>query len=136
MTINGLRLTKRIVLLMLGRPPRSTLFPYTTLFRSSSLCTPTPVLFPVHSHSSALPCVLPHQGSSLCTPTPGLFPVHPHTRALPCAPPHQGPSLRSEEQTSELQSRQYLVLCLLLDNKPTTLPIILVLFILLFIVFR
>src|SRR5215203_6536062 len=64
--------------LMIRRPPRSTLFPYTTLFRSRP------------------------------RPTPGL----PHP-----ACPRGRPRSRSEEHTSELQSRQYLVCRLLLEKK-------------------
>src|SRR5215203_2817943 len=64
---------------MIRRPPRSTLFPYTTLFRS---------------------------------PAPRRAPPGPHHRAGP-----QLPGRRSEEHTSELQSRQYLVCRLLLEKK-------------------
>src|SRR6202021_3854158 len=66
--------------LMIRRPPRSTLFPYTTLFRSSD--SPLPEV----RHTSA-----PN--------------------------PRNGVLLRSEEHTSELQSRQYLVCRLLLEKK-------------------
>src|SRR5258707_9719711 len=75
---------------MIRRPPRSTLFPYTTLFRS-------------HRR-------LPHRR-----------PRHPrysrHRRAVrfPVVPEHV--QRRSEEHTSELQSRQYLVCRLLLEKK-------------------
>src|SRR5215203_6814153 len=62
--------------LMIRRPPRSTLFPYTTLFRS-------------RRPRCSRPC------SRWCPPT----------------------STRSEEHTSELQSRQYLVCRLLLEKK-------------------
>src|SRR5438445_2049158 len=71
---------------MIRRPPRSTLFPYTTLFRSSST-------------RSRRPCA----------------------RSTRRARPHRDCSrrvdLRSEEHTSELQSRQYLVCRLLLEKK-------------------
>src|SRR5918911_3552199 len=67
--------------LMIRRPPRSTLFPYTTLFRSRS-----------GRPSGAL--VL-----------------------APCRPPSPSEYERSEEHTSELQSRQYLVCRLLLEKK-------------------
>src|SRR5258707_9827634 len=63
---------------MIRRPPRSTLFPYTTLFRSRSL-----------GRCERSPCF--HRFRGLCS--------------------------RSEEHTSELQSRQYLVCRLLLEKK-------------------
>src|SRR3712207_7994567 len=102
---------------MIRRPPRSTLFPYTTLFRSHSSVhpgTPTSTLQP-HQQS---PVLLP-QDCSQATP------VGPYTllwRSLPSPPPcsfgqSSWPQLsrgRSEEHTSELQSRQYLVCRLLL----------------------
>src|SRR3712207_7202034 len=76
---------------MIRRPPRSTLFPYTTLFRSRRRVRELQVR----------------------SPTPGH--IHPEGRNRPVAPP--GPSPRSEEHTSELQSRQYLVCRLLLEKK-------------------
>src|SRR3712207_7103217 len=84
---------------MIRRPPRSTLFPYTTLFRSSSRGTTT----------------------ALTTSSPTTSPLTPTTtasRTLGCA---RRTSSRSEEHTSELQSRQYLVCRLLLEkNKKST----------------
>src|SRR5215203_1243746 len=71
---------------MIRRPPRSTLFPYTTLFRS---------LPPSRRRSSP-----------------------------PARPRSSARSKRSEEHTSELQSRQYLVCRLLLEKKKTTLNVI------------
>src|SRR5215813_14724102 len=62
--------------LMIRRPPRSTLFPYTTLFRSAC-----------------------------------------HRHQLECKPGHWRYRLRSEEHTSELQSRPHLVCRLLLEKK-------------------
>src|SRR5690349_276331 len=76
---------------MMRRPPRSTLFPYTTLFRSYLL-------------------------NSL--PTGGF--VRPRTRAPSLVIPHVGSSTRSEEHTSELQSRRDLVCRLLLEKKKRT----------------
>src|SRR2546430_10311966 len=81
---------------MIRRPPRSTLFPYTTLFRSLS---PTPVLtnfggecpWPLRTPGNI--CSWNRQGS------------------------HAGP--RSEEHTSELQSQSNLVCRLLLEKKKT-----------------
>src|SRR5438445_6244044 len=78
---------------MMRRPPRSTLFPYTTLFRSLFFQTVAPerelILFRA-------------VGAYLRAPA-GLYPFR-----------------RSEEHTSELQSRQYLVCRLLLEKKNTT----------------
>src|SRR3712207_8416848 len=84
---------------MIRRPPRSTLFPYTTLFRSRP--------------------DLPDAGSR--RQLPGAR----RTRT-PSSPQTGGPKLtngipgRSEEHTSELQSRQYLVCRLLLEKKKIT----------------
>src|SRR3712207_8452404 len=93
---------------MMRRPPRSTLFPYTTLFRSRSL--------------GAL-------GAAALLARPALSHVprgdrHPGERVLRVVSPVEfaGPDParsghRSEEHTSELQSRQYLVCRLLLAKK-------------------
>src|SRR3712207_7623990 len=81
--------------LMIRRPPRSTLFPYTTLFRSR--------VFVVG--------VVWFAGASL------LCGLAPDVRTLIAARALQG--VRSEEHTSELQSRQYLVCRLLLEKKKT-----------------
>src|SRR5258707_6601352 len=81
---------------MIRRPPRSTLFPYTTLFRSigrmsqPDVCSPSPWR-PTCSSSSELR----------------------ETRVRKM-------TNRSEEHTSELQSRQYLVCRLLLEKKKST----------------
>src|SRR3989442_10562798 len=79
---------------MIRRPPRSTLFPYTTLFRSSP---DSQNFIPVSSKSPYLPFKT----------RPALLNVH------ICWP-------RSEEHTSELQSRPHLVCRLLLEKKKTT----------------
>src|SRR5882757_1631381 len=71
---------------MIRRPPRSTLFPYTTLFRSCGGRT--------RRRTGAAPC----------------------SGFRPTSPP------RSEEHTSELQSRQYLVCRLLLEKKKPNRP--------------
>src|SRR5690606_41587171 len=85
-------------------PPSSTLFPYTTLFRSQLGKT-----FVVGSAEQAL-----HRVRAL----PEL---HPHGRALryPPLPWHRSEerAVRSEEHTSELQSRENLVCRLLLEKK-------------------
>src|SRR3712207_8519160 len=87
---------------MIRRPPRSTLFPYTTLFRSSIptnlVSRATTVLANYHlAPSFAVPSVI-------ADPTGSLIAVQ---RAV---------THRSEEHTSELQSRQYLVCRLLLEK--------------------
>src|SRR5947209_12127122 len=76
---------------MIRRPPRSTLFPYTTLFRSNKMNSFDPLAInPV----SGTPGVVTFAGVNVTTP-----------------------GVRSEEHTSELQSRQYLVCRLLLEKK-------------------
>src|SRR3712207_7629532 len=83
---------------MIRRPPRSTLFPYTTLFRSS-------MTFDTCGWRSSGRL---REGSS-------------PARASGNAPGQEsGATLRSEEHTSELQSRQYLVCRLLLEKKKNT----------------
>src|SRR2546428_7600241 len=85
---------------MIRRPPRSTLFPYTPLFRSreASLVTTTAGVDCV-----ALPSLRKDGGGQ----------YHPRHLAVP---------LRSEEHTSELQSRSDLVCRLLLEKKKTQEP--------------
>src|SRR5438105_11649046 len=86
---------------MIRRPPRSTLFPYTTLFRSSKAW---------RSCVCANPDLLLRSGAT-------------NLHNLMIAPPHPGCSFRqrrparSEEHTSELQSRVDLVCRLLLEKK-------------------
>src|SRR3712207_8300059 len=89
---------------MIRRPPRSTLFPYTTLFRSRS---PNPSGGPSSGSTHARPNTTPTIGHRRRrTPRPAR---------APCYPQYTRP--RSEEHTSELQSRQYLVCRLLLEKK-------------------
>src|SRR3712207_7154626 len=89
-----------VFFLMIRRPPRSPLFPYTTLFRSP---TRRPRRrFGVLGRRSATPPQPPRWRAAT-------------DRARP-APAMPG-SRRSEEHTSELQSRQYLVCRLLLEKK-------------------
>src|SRR3712207_7192673 len=93
---------------MIRRPPRSTLFPYTTLFRSSSNMAITSLYLAFSLSILLINIIL------------GIPSVS--SRAL-SVPTCIG-SVRSEEHTSELQSRQYLVCRLLLEKKkyiPTTL---------------
>src|SRR3712207_6982395 len=91
---------------MIRRPPRSTLFPYTTLFRSSK---------PRYSGSGARSPKHARGGSSRL-----LRVVRVGRYGLPVR--LQKPSERSEEHTSELQSRQYLACRLLLEKKKTHAP--------------
>src|SRR3712207_7071708 len=83
---------------MIRRPPRSTLFPYTTLFRSAQgeRCFRCPFRGVVTWHGS-------HSSGSATW-----------AAAWPRTSSRRG---RSEEHTSELQSRQYLVCRLLLEKK-------------------
>src|SRR2546429_6510187 len=80
---------------MIRRPPRSTLFPYTTLFRSLCVC---------EARHLALICG--------CASRRGGVPAQ-HRLARCC-------NFRSEEHTSELQSRLHLVCRLLLEKKKKT----------------
>src|SRR3712207_7451168 len=92
---------------MIRRPPRSTLFPYTTLFRSGVVLTntlPSSATF-VSATTSQGSLVTPPVGSTGVV-TANLGTVAPGATAT-----------RSEEHTSELQSRQYLVCRLLLEKK-------------------
>src|SRR3712207_7592690 len=83
--------------LMIRRPPRSTLFPYTTLFRSRA--------------GDA------HRGLDSRVADGGSRHARPRRRPKLHRSLHRQPPLRSEEHTSELQSRQYLVCRLLLEKK-------------------
>src|SRR5258707_5819779 len=95
---------------MIRRPPRSTLFPYTTLFRSRSTGNGE-----AHERASAraklaLPCLARRCGSATTRSQSG---------SAAASPPPDCERVRSEEHTSELQSRQYLVCRLLLEKKNT-----------------
>src|SRR3712207_8285038 len=96
---------------MIRRPPRSTLFPYTTLFRSRG--RPAAARRPAQEGDE--------EGDA--------GEQEPHQRgARDEAREPQEVRPRSEEHTSELQSRQYLVCRLLLEKKqsrPSTLPLLL-----------
>src|SRR5258707_2457710 len=81
---------------MIRRPPRSTLFPYTTLFRSLE--------YSGWSGSAT--------SQALARVRAGTSPEPRHSTGVT--------SSRSEEHTSELQSRQYLVCRLLLEKKKNT----------------
>src|SRR3712207_8089996 len=93
---------------MIRRPPRSTLFPYPTLFRSRRSAATSPGA-----------TGRPKGGGRACAsaPTPSTAATPSTTRsAANSASATTAPS-RSEEHTSELQSRQYLVCRLLLEKK-------------------
>src|SRR3712207_7209554 len=88
---------------MIRRPPRSTLFPYTTLFRSAQAEHPGRfVLCDLDGGDE------PSWAAVLATDEPQLM--------------VRDGRARSEEHTSELQSRQYLVCRLLLEKKHTIIP--------------
>src|SRR3712207_7671987 len=102
---------------MIRRPPRSTLFPYTTLFRSEGAVDPLP-------GASECDLALSHPEARIAIAaamTVVRSRRRPARRASCTCAPFRGDhlmlvctTLRSEEHTSELQSRQYLVCRLLL----------------------
>src|SRR5690606_40779858 len=101
--------------LLLRRPPRSTLFPYTTLFRSFDADHGSTFF---HSPSRQTSTVLPMicGTTSPCgVRTKALLPSSPHRTKTSWMHFPRGP--RSEEHTSELQSRENLVCRLLLEKK-------------------
>src|SRR2546430_6566698 len=85
---------------MIRRPPRSTLFPYTTLFRS-------------HARRS-------FQCDAVDIPQPERLPQHGFRAGVHVHPGSGNQRRRSEEHTSELQSQSYLVCRLLLEKKKNT----------------
>src|SRR3712207_8829850 len=88
--------------LMIRRPPRSTLFPYTTLFRSYRSASSV-----ARDLSAGLP-------SASCSEAPKEYRIDRSVCSQLCSGARL---MRSEEHTSELQSRQYLVCRLLLEKK-------------------
>src|SRR2546425_9205779 len=88
---------------MIRRPPRSTLFPYTTLFRSPS-------------REGGAGDVDPSGERSVDEEMKIATPAQPSPRAIPPST-SDGQCARSEEHTSELQSLAYLVCRLLLEKK-------------------
>src|SRR3712207_7093575 len=88
---------------MIRRPPRSTLFPYTTLFRSDGAEGAHGGVHPARGD--------PLRAAEQVGGCGGLVGVR--------AAVQRGHDSRSEEHTSELQSRQYLVCRLLLEKKKT-----------------
>src|SRR5258708_29786612 len=87
---------------MIRRPPRSTLFPYTTLFRSQR-----PLAAPRHDCGRSVTERKPHHAARR-----GRFEQDPQRAAMMAAR-----DARSEEHTSELQSPDHLVCRLLLEKK-------------------
>src|SRR3712207_8970814 len=100
---------------MIRRPPRSTLFPYTTLFRSMSLIVLLWVLWnipfgPERPRFDPFPFIFLTLVLSLQAS---------YAAPLILLAQNRQEARRSEEHTSELQSRQYLVCRLLLEKKKT-----------------
>src|SRR3712207_7125907 len=98
---------------MIRRPPGSPLFPYTTLFRSVNSWTI--VMFDARQATSGIPDSTTSNsdktaGTTPAATSPALSTARPPTSIVPGW-------IRSEEHTSELQSRQYLVCRLLLEKK-------------------
>src|SRR3712207_7475090 len=101
---------------MIRRPPRSTLFPYTTLFRSSQAVGLIPCVGQMLVETFG--CLVVQVRVILYIMTYGsitLQPINGHGLV-------ETIQRRSEEHTSELQSRQYLVCRLLLEKKKTRMP--------------
>src|SRR3712207_7491604 len=101
---------------MIRRPPRSTLFPYTTLFRS-----------PVHDVRRALGQLQDALHGHAHAADRGRRSArrhHPEAHVVEARGQLRRGGLRSEEHTSELQSRQYLVCRLLLEKKKLTMMLL------------
>src|SRR3712207_8133744 len=97
---------------MIRRPPRSTLFPYTTLFRSQSMRADVESAT-VTVAPDQLPLIEAGRSDLIDAGRIRLLTIRPGEGELTV-------EVRSEEHTSELQSRQYLVCRLLLEKKITT----------------
>src|SRR3712207_8114125 len=94
---------------MIRRPPRSTLFPYTTLFRSLGDAT---AALQNRMAGANLRAAVATRGAAGCR-----IVTRDETWQIPALPVEAVDPTRSEEHTSELQSRQYLVCRLLLEKK-------------------
>src|SRR3712207_7261509 len=104
---------------MIRRPPKSTLFPYTTLFRSCHLSTvddPARAYLPFDAAAAGY---VPGEGGAILVLESAAAA---RRRGVPGYGTVAG--YRSEEHTSELQSRQYLVCRLLLEKKKITLDLL------------
>src|SRR3712207_7864288 len=99
------KVMKELLFIMLRRPPRSTLFPYTTLFRSE-----------IRRAVALRAEIIGINNRDLKTLNVDLA----TTERLAGLVPSDRLLVRSEEHTSELQSRQYLVCRLLLEKKNTS----------------
>src|SRR5256884_6306084 len=97
---------------MIRRPPRSTLFPYTTLFRSTSETTTSKGWAASSSRACSAVAQLVTKRDSLSISRPMVS----RRSAL-------SSTYRSEEHTSELQSRLHLVCRLLLEKKKQNIPL-------------
>src|SRR5687768_17991227 len=99
--------------MIIQRPPTSTLFPYTTLFRSSTSATDG------KSRRWSPPAI----GVKICAP---IYPIGESQQVSPASflrlPDGGDRARRSEEHTSELQSRLHLVCRLLLEKKKADQP--------------
>src|SRR3712207_8733704 len=101
---------------MIRRPPRSTLFPYTTLFRSARRAVTTAGQ-PVATGAQVDKLTIPERVMLLPSGSTVSAKYGPRVCRLQEVFPDFPISSRSEEHTSELQSRQYLVCRLLLEKK-------------------
>src|SRR2546425_9287327 len=98
---------------MIRRPPRSTLFPYTTLFRSKLRIGVVPVIDMAPFFAALKLGYFDAENIEVdTTPAPGGAAIHPALAAGQFEA-----AFRSEEHTSELQSLAYLVCRLLLEKK-------------------
>src|SRR2546422_4796382 len=98
---------------MIRRPPRSTLFPYTTLFRS--VLKPCGYFLRASSSETDVGMITSWPGFQLTGVATVCF-------AVSCTESSSRSTSRSEEHTSELQSRLHLVCRLLLEKKKNKVP--------------
>src|SRR3712207_8843718 len=100
---------------MIRRPPRSTLFPYTTLFRSSYYIEY--LTAKIEEEVNEYLKRIEGMGGALVAVEKGFFQEEIRNNAYQLKKEIDENKRRSEEHTSELQSRQYLVCRLLLEKK-------------------
>src|SRR3712207_7386600 len=100
---------------MIRRPPRSTLFPYTTLFRSAAAEAAVAVMRDEPERQRRVRTIAQQVRSALRDS--GVELTRGDSPIIPVVLGSAEAALRSEEHTSELQSRQYLVCRLLLEKK-------------------
>src|SRR3712207_7301473 len=103
------------IFLMIRRPPRSPLFPYPTLFRAGPSTPSDKEQPPMASRARTAAAAI--FASTLAAAAVVAGPAQ-------AATPSSAVTARSEEHTSELQSRQYLVCRLLLEKKNKTLSVV------------